>query len=131
MKELDNNALVQTLPWFKIWFDSPYYHKLYTNRNEAEAANFIDALVAALQPEQNAVMLDVGCGNGRHCRQLASKRFNVTGIDLALASIRMAKEHETEILHFYQHDMRQPFGKNCFDYVFNFFTSFGYFKNND
>jgi SAM-dependent methyltransferase len=25
--------------------------------------------------------------------------------------------------------MQQPFGYNCFDYVFNFFTSFGYFKN--
>lgn len=35
---------------------------------------------------------------------------------------------EHERLHFYQHDMRLPFWINYFDYAFNFFTSFGYFK---
>jgi SAM-dependent methyltransferase len=27
--------------------------------------------------------------------------------------------------------MRRPFGKNRFDHVFNFFTSFGYFENDE
>jgi len=129
MKQVNENILVQSIPWFKSWFDSAYYHKLYAHRSEKEAADFIDELITALQPDQHAAMLDVGCGNGRHCRQLAAKGFNVTGIDLAMSSIRQAKQYETSSLQFFQHDMRKPFGNNHFEYVFSFFTSFGYFKD--
>ena len=52
----------------------------------------------------------------------------VTGLDLAASSIRQAKKYESFNLRFSRHDMREPFGNNHFDYVFNFFTSFGYFK---
>jgi SAM-dependent methyltransferase len=131
MTQTNETIPVKNLPWFKVWFDSPYYHKLYINRSDGEAADFIDELVAALHPKADAVMLDVGCGNGRHCKRLAAKGFYVTGIDLALSSIRQAKKYETGKLHFFQHDMRKPVAKGYFDYVFNFFTSFGYFKNED
>ncbi len=70
MKQVNENILVQSIPWFKSWFDSAYYHKLYAHRSEKEAADFIDELITALQPDQHAAMLDVGCGNGRHCRQI-------------------------------------------------------------
>ncbi len=73
-------------------------------------------------------MLDVACGRGRHSRILASKGFVVTGIDISFDSIAFAKQFENENLDFYQHDMRLPFRVNYFDYAFNFFTSFGYFK---
>src|SRR6476469_4275410 len=106
MMQTNEITPVRNLPWFKVWFDSPYYHKLYTNRSDEEAAFFIDELVTVLQPKQDAAMLDVGCGNGRHCKRLAAKGFNVTGIDLALSSIRQAKKYETSRLHFFQHDMR-------------------------
>jgi len=129
MQYSKENTIVQNLPWFKSWFDTAYYHKLYAHRSEKEAADFIDELITELQPLQHAVMLDVGCGNGRHCRQLAAKGFNVTGIDLALSSIKQAKKYETSQLQFFQHDMRKPFGNNHYDYVFSFFTSFGYFKD--
>ena len=115
-------------PWFKDWFNSPYYHQLYFNRDEKEAANFIDKLILHLQPADNALMLDVACGKGRHSIHLAEKGFDVTGIDLSEDSIEEALQYETETLHFYRHDMRLPFWINYFDYAFNFFTSFGYFK---
>ncbi len=73
-------------------------------------------------------MLDIGCGKGRHSVQLASKGFDVTGIDLSEHSITKAKKKENDHLHFFVHDMRLPFWINYFDYAFNFFTSFGYFK---
>jgi SAM-dependent methyltransferase len=115
--------------WFKQWFDSSFYHQLYANRDEKEAAGFIDELINELQPATDSTMLDLGCGNGRHSKYLVSKGFEVAGIDLAASSIRQAKRWQTEKLHFYVHDMRVPFGKNSFDYVFNFFTSFGYFDD--
>jgi 2-polyprenyl-3-methyl-5-hydroxy-6-metoxy-1,4-benzoquinol methylase len=115
-------------PWFKDWFNSPYYHLLYFNRDEQEAANFIDKLIQHLNPPAGSRMLDVACGKGRHSIHLAEKGFDVTGIDLSEDSIREALQYETNTLHFYRHDMRLPFWINYFNYAFNFFTSFGYFK---
>ena len=115
-------------PWFKDWFNSPYYHQLYFNRDKTEAAAFIDKLIGYLTPENGSRMLDVACGKGRHSMQLAQKGFDVTGIDLSADSIHEALKTETDHLHFYQHDMRLPFWIRYFDYAFNFFTSFGYFR---
>ena len=114
--------------WFATWFDSQFYHKLYAHRTDKEAAAFVSEIIRALQPLPNCRMLDLGCGNGRHARHFATKGFRVTGLDLAFSSIREAKKSENDRLRFYKHDMREPFGKNDFDYVFNFFTSFGYFS---
>lgn len=114
--------------WYKDWFASPYYHKLYQHRDETEAFKFIGTLIQYLKPKSESYMLDVACGKGRHSIALAEMGFNVTGIDLSLPSIEEAKESESENLHFFQHDMRLPFWINYFDYAFNFFTSFGYFK---
>ena len=113
--------------WFKDWFNSNYYHQLYFNRDDKEAATFIDKLISYLKPPAGCNMLDIACGKGRHSIQLANKGFSVTGIDLSDDSINEALQFETESLHFYRHDMRLPFWINYFDYAFNFFTSFGYF----
>jgi SAM-dependent methyltransferase len=113
--------------WYKDWFNSPYYHKLYFERDEGEARQFIHTLIGHLQPAPGSRMLDVACGRGRHSKLLASLGYDVTGIDLSPDSISYAHQFEHELLHFYQHDMRLPAWINYFDYAFNFFTSFGYF----
>ena len=118
-----------SLEWFASWFDSVHYHKLYAYRDDAEAAGFLDDLIARLRPRPGARVLDLGCGAGRHSRQLASKGLRVTGMDLAASSIKEATKSERARLRFLQHDMRVPFGRDVFDYVFNFFTSFGYFDD--
>jgi SAM-dependent methyltransferase len=115
--------------WFATWFDSVHYHKLYAHRDDAEAARFLDALTTRLRPSRGAHALDLGCGAGRHSRYLASKGLRVTGVDLAASSIKEAKKSEHARLRFFRHDMRVPFGRQAFDYVFNFFTSFGYFAD--
>lgn len=120
---------MQEHPWFKDWFNSSYYHQLYFNRDEKEAAAFIDKLIAYLQPPPASSMLDVACGKGRHSIHLAEKGFDVTGIDISEDSIKEALLHKKENLHFFLHDMRLPFYINYFDYAFNFFTSFGYFNS--
>lgn len=114
--------------WYKEWFNSPFYHKLYFERDEKEAENFIRKLVGHLHLKPGSNLLDVGCGRGRHCVILASLGFDVTGVDISPDSIEYAKESESETLHFYVHDVRLPFWGNYFDYAFNFFTSFGYFR---
>ena len=114
--------------WYRNWFNSPYYHLLYFKRDEQEAGAFIDGLLQKLNPAPNIKMLDVACGRGRHSIHLASKGFFVTGIDISEESIEDAKQFETGSLEFFMHDMRLPFRMNYYDYAFNFFTSFGYFR---
>lgn len=113
--------------WYKDWFNSPFYHKLYFERDETEAQQFINNLLTYLKPRPGSLMLDIACGKGRHSKFLASKGYDVTGIDISTDSINFAKQFETDNLHFFQHDMRLPAWINYFDYAFNFFTSFGYF----
>jgi SAM-dependent methyltransferase len=113
--------------WYKAWFNSPFYHKLYFERDEKEAQKFILCLLNHLKVASQSHILDVACGRGRHSKFLAAQGFDVTGIDLSFDSIEYARQFEKENLHFYQHDMRMPMWINYFDFVFNFFTSFGYF----
>jgi SAM-dependent methyltransferase len=115
--------------WFECWFDSPYYHHLYKNRDYSEAEAFIDNLIGLLQPETNSRFLDLACGKGRHSIYLNKKGYDVTGVDLSQQSIACAKQSENELLHFYVHDMRKLFRTNYFDIALNLFTSFGYFDN--
>jgi SAM-dependent methyltransferase len=117
-----------TKEWYKDWFNSSYYHKLYFERDDTEAQKFITKLIDYLKPAANSRIMDIACGRGRHSRFLASKGFDVTGIDISFDSIAHAKQFESDNLHFYQHDMRLPSWINYFDYAFNFFTSFGYFN---
>lgn len=114
--------------WFHNWFNSPYYHILYQQRNDAEAEFFIDNLCAYLKPKTEARLLDIACGRGRHAIYLNKKGYDITGIDLSIASIEYAKQFENNRLHFYVHDMRHLFYINYFDIAFNLFTSFGYFE---
>lgn len=114
--------------WFQNWFNSPYYHILYQQRDHAEAEFFIDNLCKYINPAPHARLLDIACGRGRHSIYFNSKGFDVTGIDLSIASIQYAKAYENAHLHFYVHDMRYLFYVNYFDIALNLFTSFGYFE---
>jgi cyclopropane fatty-acyl-phospholipid synthase-like methyltransferase len=114
--------------WFATWFDSPYYHVLYQNRDDQEAHFFIERLCDYLNIPKGSKLLDLACGAGRHSRVLHSLGYDVTGVDLSPNSICQAKEHITEGLRFYVHDMREPLPE-CFDAVMNLFTSFGYFDS--
>jgi SAM-dependent methyltransferase len=113
--------------WFKTWFDSPYYHQLYKDRNDKEAQAFLRNLLDKIKPAKNAAILDLACGRGRHSRYLNSLGYTVTGADLSKASIEWAKQFENETLHFLVQDMRKSINKGHFNCIFNLFTSFGYF----
>lgn len=115
--------------WFEAWFDSPYYHLLYKNRNEEEAQFFIDNLVKKLNLNKGAKILDLACGKGRHAIHLNSLGYDVTAIDLSEESINIAKKAENETLAFFVHDMRELYWSNHFDCILNLFTSFGYFDD--
>ena len=117
--------------WYHRWFNSPFYHQLYFERDEQEAEAFINQLVQHLNIPRGSRVLDAACGRGRHCKFLAAAGYQVTGIDIAPDSISFAKKSiapEADNPEFFIHDMRLPLRGNYFDYILNLFTSFGYFR---
>ncbi len=114
--------------WFDEWFDSKYYHILYKHRDDLEAEKFIDNLISHLNLRSTNHILDMACGKGRHAIYLNRLGYDVTGLDLSPRSIEQAGKFENPRLRFHVHDMRRIFKENYFDYVFNLFTSFGYFS---
>ena len=119
---------MKTKDWFTNWFNTPYYHILYKDRNDDEAQLFMKHITTFLNLPKTTHILDLPCGRGRHSVFLNSLGYKVTGGDLAANSIKLAKEFENETLNFKVHDMRAPFN-NKYDAVFNLFTSFGYFED--
>jgi len=56
--------------------------------------------------------------------------YEVVGADLSENSIAEANKNQNKTLHFQVHDMRETF-EDKFDAIFNLFTSFGYFENDE
>ncbi|MEC5156834.1 class I SAM-dependent methyltransferase [Chryseobacterium sp. MP_3.2] len=121
------------MAWFETWFDTPYYHILYKDRDFVEAENFITLLTNYLALSKDSKIIDLACGKGRHSKFLNHLGFQVLGLDLSKESIIHNKEFESEDLQFKVHDMRNPIfpeiSEEKVDAVFNLFTSFGYFEN--
>ena len=114
--------------WFTDWFNTPYYHVLYKDRNNEEALLFMKNITTFLALPKTTHILDLPCGKGRHSVFLNSLGYQVTGGDLSENSIKYAQEFENDTLNFSVHDMRKPFN-NQYNAVFNLFTSFGYFED--
>lgn len=117
-----------TKKWYASWFDTPFYHILYKDRDYAEAEAFMTNLTSYLNLPEKAKILDLACGKGRHSIFLNALGYDVIGADLSENSITHAKQFENDTLHFKVHNMCLPYGET-FDAVFNLFTSFGYFEN--
>lgn len=120
----------ETKQWYKSWFDTPFYHILYKNRDEKEAQAFIEKITTYLNISEEGKILDLACGRGRHSIHLNNLGYDVTGLDLSKQSIAYAKQFENKHLHFDVHDMSKPYHTK-FDIVLNLFTSFGYFENEE
>ena len=132
--------------WYANWFNTPYYHILYKDRNHDEAAQFMRKLTQSLSLDPDAHILDLACGRGRHSVFLNKLGYRVTGVDLSENSIAFAKAQlqqapsqatpsfpklkdlDPSRIHFEVHNMTLPMDQT-FDAVFNLFTSFGYFDD--
>lgn len=138
----------QTDHWYASWFDTPYYHILYRDRDYQEAGAFMRRLTERLELSTTSHIMDLACGRGRHSMYLNRLGYQVTGVDLSPSSIAFAKaqlrnnttststvENDKALLpldasriHFEVHNMTVPYDGQ-FDAVFNLFTSFGYFDD--
>ena len=116
--------------FYKSWFNTPFYHILYKNRDYKEAEMFTRELMEFIKLPIKSKILDLACGKGRHSIYLNKMGYHVTGVDISTKNIKQANEHKNENLKFKIHDMRKLLNQK-FDLVVNLFTSFGYFDNFD
>ena len=129
--------LEQHLPaeWWRKLFNALYVKTdgdvVENNENTRREVDFIVS-TAAIQP--HSAILDLCCGQGRHCLELARRGFkNVSGVDRSRYLIRLAKKRaQTEGLQvvFKEGDARNPrLPESSFDCVAIMGNSFGYFSN--
>lgn len=111
--------------WYAHWFGEDY-KALYPHRDDQQADDQVNALIAASSAQPRWRILDVGCGSGRHLRAFRSRKFGfVHGVDL---SFTLLKDRLPDELAVARADMRRlPFADGAFDMLACFFTSFGYF----
>ena len=118
------------MDWYKEWFGKEYL-LVYPHRNEAEAQRQIEFLQTHIKIPKDSKILDLCCGNGRHTVELKKLGYDVVGLDLSEDLLEVARSKASEDgldLHFVQCDMREIPYENYFDFVVQFFTSFGYFE---
>ena len=116
--------------WHLDWFNSPFYHQLYKERDYSEATYFMNNLINRLQIDKDSSILDLACGRGRYSLYLSNIGYKVTGIDISKENISEAKKNESDKLKYMIHDMRYPLNQR-FDLILNLFTSFGYYEKDD
>ena len=119
--------------WYANWFNETYSH-IYAHRDRLAANREAAFALTLLGGPPAGPVLDLCCGDGRHSHALVHAGCHVVGLDLSLPLLQIASEtakKERSLLRLVRGDMRHlPFPES-FDAVFNFFTSFGYFEDDE
>jgi SAM-dependent methyltransferase len=109
------------MAWYQESFGREYL-ELYAHRDDDEAERHVD-FVESLFTARPRAILDLACGAGRHTAALRRQGHRALGVDLSLALLA-----HSPVRPLVAGDMRRlPFAAGVFDWVLNFFTSFGYF----
>ncbi len=120
------------MAWYEQSFGEDYLI-VYKHRDMQGAAREVSGMLAKLALQPGAEVLDLCCGMGRHSLTIAEHGFSVTGLDLSDVLLDQARTYDkAQTVRWINGDMRQlPFEDASFAAVVNFFTSFGYFANDD
>ena len=115
-------------------FDADYlffYEPLLADVTEAD----VDTIWRLLQLEPDMEVLDLACGHGRIANRLAERGARVTGLDATALFLGRARRDATSLgveVDYVDGDMRLlPFRDERFDRVLSWFTSYGYFDDQD
>jgi SAM-dependent methyltransferase len=120
--------------WPVAFFDDDYLRIYHAMISPAVTAGEVDFLAGALEPPPGGTVVDVACGTGRHAIGLAARGYEVTGVDFNpryLAAAATAAAAAGTHASWIEADMRAlPFDR-AFDAAYSYFTSFGYFSDED
>ncbi len=122
--------------WFKEFFDELYYETYSVFESEERNKREAGFIVESLGLPKGSRVLDLGCGYGRHAVYLGKWGYRVVCYDLSQFLLERARER---ILRFrvedrvelVRGDMRSMEYESEFDGVYMFFTTFGYFGDEE
>ena len=123
--------------WWKTLFNSIY---LKTDgdvvENDQNTSREVDLFIQSTGSGPGDRILDLCCGQGRHCFEMAKRGFrHVVGLDRSRYLVRLARKRARLgglPLSFHEGDARKfSFPKIQFDCVALFGNSFGYFERED
>jgi 2-polyprenyl-3-methyl-5-hydroxy-6-metoxy-1,4-benzoquinol methylase len=103
--------------WYEELFENyalKYDKEIYTRGTIGEC-DFIEREISF---NKNLRILDIGCGTGRHSRELAKRGYSITGIDLSESQLNRAKElaeKENLYINYQVQDARTITFSNEFD----------------
>ena len=117
--------MIPAMAWYKEWFGEEYL-ELYSNRDASEAEENAEFVIRHLDGPRPRAVLDLACGAGRHTAALRRRGYRTLGVDLSIILLAIMREQGLPRV---AGDMRRlPFTDGSFDWILNFFTSFGYFE---
>jgi len=103
--------------WYEELFENSadsYENEVFTQGTNGE----VDFFEKECGYDKSLKILDVGCGTGRHTIELASRGYNVTGIDLSEAQLAKARKNAASRnleIPFFRKDARDFDFKGEFD----------------
>lgn len=118
--------------WFEQFFDGLYGRVLATQFDEARTARQVRMVRRLLRLRKGQKVLDIPCGMGRLTIPLAASGLAMTGVDLTASYLRRARRRARRQgldVRFVHCDMREIGFDGEFHAAFNWFGSFGYFRD--
>ncbi len=120
--------------WFRYFFDKLYYETYRPYEDEERNKKEAMFIARALELAPGSRLLDIGCGYARHAVYLARMGYRVTCVDISEYLLEKAQERAKEFgvnLEFLKVDMRHLDFSEEFDGAYIFFTTFGYFSDEE
>jgi SAM-dependent methyltransferase len=120
--------------WTETFFTEHFKEFGFDARDPEHTEMEARFIAGALDLKEGDRILDLCCGIGRHSLELSAMGYDVLGIDLTKAYIECAQSQSAEEnldCEFIVADMRDIPFQNEFDAAFNFFTSWGYYTDEE
>ncbi|MFD0896656.1 methyltransferase domain-containing protein [Loigolactobacillus binensis] len=117
-----------TLYFLQRQIQSEYDQAMLASRRRILQAGLFDEFLAVVQaqlPDQ-AVGLDVGCGEGTPLHKLASKLRTAIGFDISKAGVNLATQQITKAFFCVADLAHLPFNDATFDAILNIFSPSNY-----
>ncbi|MBT9175058.1 MAG: Demethylmenaquinone methyltransferase [candidate division WS2 bacterium] len=121
--------------WPGSYFDEDYLRTLLIKDDPQRNIQQVNFVLTETGVTRDSLILDLGCGYGRHLEVFSQHSYRVVGLDFNRNYLLKAREKSNSKgrnMDLIQGDMRKlPLQDNIFDLVTLFFTSFGYFTEED
>jgi ubiquinone/menaquinone biosynthesis C-methylase UbiE len=120
--------------WPRRYFSDLYRRQLAAQFTPEQSEKQARVVARTLRLRKGMCVLDMPCGLGRLTLPLARRGLAMTGVDLTssyLATARRSARQENLDIRFLHCDMRRIEFHKEFDAAFNWFTSFGYYSDEE